>query len=355
LGDGRTVEKKENITMETLKNKKILITGGTGSIGSEIVRQVLKQNPAVIRILSRDDTKQFELEQELGPLPNVRFFIGDVRNKSKVIRAAENIDIIFHAAAMKHVPACERNPYESVLTNVHGTQNVIEAALSSEVEKVIFISTDKAANASNTMGVTKLLAEKLMVNANLCKGPRKTIFSCTRFGNVLNSRGSVVPLFEKQIRSGGPLTITIPEMTRFVMTIPQAVNLVLKAEHIAKGGEVFIFKMPVIKIIDLVQAMDELLTLTATTPRKIIGAREGEMLHESLMNKYECQHLFETDDMFIFLTREIMSQYHKNNYPGVGTKIESREYSSEYVIPLSVKEIKEVLTKDIYTGNYNKC
>lgn len=191
------------------KDKKIIVTGGTGSIGSEIVRRVLQYDPEVVRILSRDESKQFELEQEIGDLENVRFLIGDVRDKDRLNRAFEDVDIVFHAAAMKHVPACEYNPFEAVKTNVVGTQNVIDAALDNGVGKVIAISTDKAASPINTMGATKLLAEKQIIDANFYKGHRKTVFSCVRFGNVMGSRGSVIPLFEKQIKNGGPVTVTI--------------------------------------------------------------------------------------------------------------------------------------------------
>jgi len=173
----------------------------------------------------------------------LRFLVGDVRDKERLQHAVENIDFAFHAAALKHVPLCEYNPFEAVKTNVLGTQNVIEVAMEGEVEKLITISTDKAVNPVNVMGATKLLAERLTISANYYKGLRKTAFSCVRFGNVLDSRGSVIPSFREQIRKGGPVTLTEPNMTRFVMSIPRAVDLVLKAAEIARGGEIFIFKM----------------------------------------------------------------------------------------------------------------
>lgn len=298
----------------TFKNKNILVTGGTGSIGSEIVRLILQYSPKVVRIFSRDESKQFELEQEIGHYENVRFLIGDVRDKDRLVRAFEGIDIVFHAAAMKHVPACEYNPFEAVKTNVVGTQNVIDAALENNVEKVIAISTDKAASPISTMGATKLLAERLIIDANCYKGHRKSVFSCVRFGNVIGSRGSVIPLFEKQIRKGGPLTVTDPEMTRFMMSIPQAVDLVFKATKISQGGEIFIFKMPVIKLGDLIKVMiEQLAPKYGYKPEEIqinnIGIRNGEKMYEHLMTVEEAQYAYETEDMFIIIPQSTFSDY----------------------------------------------
>ena len=326
------------------EGKRILVTGGTGSIGSEIVRRVLSYDPKVVRILSRDETKQFELQQELENLENVRFLIGDVRDKDRLKRAFEGIDIVFHAAAMKHVPACEFNPFEAVKTNVVGTQNVIDAALENDVKKVIAISTDKAASPINTMGATKLLAEKLIIDANFYKGHRKTVFSCVRFGNVIGSRGSVVPLFEKQIQNGGPVTVTDPEMTRFMMTIPMAVDLVFKATKKAQGGEIFIFKMPVVKLGDLANVMIENLA-----PRyghkpdaiqiDIIGIRNGEKMYEHLMNEEETWYAYEVEDMFIVLPQTIFSGHFLEG----STKAEQKRYASDNKKVLSAEEVKQLL------------
>ena len=321
-----------------------MVTGGTGSIGSEIVRRVLQYNPKVVRILSRDESKQFELEQEIGHLENVRFLIGDVREKDRLDRAFEDIDIVFHAAAMKHVPACEYNPFEAVKTNVVGTQNVINAALDNSVEKVIAISTDKAASPINTMGATKLLAEKLIIDANFYKGHRKTVFSCVRFGNVMGSRGSVIPLFEKQIKNGGPVTVTDPEMTRFMMTISQAVDLVFKATKKAQGGEIFIFKMPVVKLGDLANVMIEhLAPRYGHKPEAIqidtIGIRNGEKMYEHLMNEEEARYAYETKDMFVVLAKQIFNRYLlKGN-----TKAKQMRYASDNANVLSVEEVRQLL------------
>ena len=328
------------------KDKKIMVTGGTGSIGSEIVRRVLQYEPKVVRILSRDESKQFELEQEIGHLENVRFLIGDVRDKDRLDRAFEDIDIVFHAAAMKHVPACEYNPFEAVKTNVVGTQNVIDAALDNDVGKVIAISTDKAASPINTMGATKLLAEKLIIDANFYKGHRKTVFSCVRFGNVMGSRGSVIPLFEKQIKNGGPVTVTDPEMTRFMMTIPQAVDLVFKATKKAQGGEIFIFKMPVVKLGDLAQVMiDNLAPIYGHKPEDIridtIGIRNGEKMYEHLMNEEEARYAYETEDMFVVLAKPIFSGYALD----VAVKAEQKKYASDDAKVLGVEDLRQLLNK----------
>jgi UDP-N-acetylglucosamine 4,6-dehydratase len=289
------------------EDKNILVTGGTGSIGREIVRKVLQDKPNVMRIFNNDETELFNLEQELESNPNVRFLIGDVRDKERLQRAVEGIDFVFHAAALKHVPLCEYNPFEAVKTNVLGTQNLIEAAMEQEIEKLITISTDKAVNPVNVMGATKLLAERLTISANHYKGARKTAFSCVRFGNVLDSRGSVVPLFREQIKTGGPVTITDPDMTRFVMSIPQAVNLVLKAAEIARGGEIFIFKMRTLHIRDLAEVMiEELAPHYGYAPDSIridiSGKRAGEKLYEELLTEDEALNVSETEDMFVVTT-----------------------------------------------------
>jgi UDP-N-acetylglucosamine 4,6-dehydratase len=310
------------------QDKNILVTGGTGSIGSEIVRKVLQYKPNV--------------EQELGNYPNVRFLVGDVRDKERLQRAVEGIYFVFHAAALKHVPLCEYNPFEAVKTNVLGTQNVIEAAMEEEVEKLITISTDKAVNPVNVMGATKLLAERLTISANYYKGLRKTAFSCVRFGNVLDSRGSVMPSFREQIRKGGPVTLTDPDMTRFVMSIPRAVDLVFEAAEMAKDGEVFIFKMPALRIGDLAKAMiDELAPQYGYNPEsikvEISGKRAGEKIYEELLTADEAINASETEDMFI-ITPTAKNQESK--------RISAKEYRSDQDgILLAKEEIKEILRK----------
>jgi len=325
------------------KDKNILVTGGTGSIGREIVQKVLQYKPNVMRIFNNDEAELFNLEQELENYPNVRFLIGDVRDKERLQRAVEGIDFIFHAAALKHVPLCEYNPFEAVKTNVLGTQNLIEAAMEQEIEKLITISTDKAVNPVNVMGATKLLAERLTISANHYKGARKIAFSCVRFGNVLDSRGSVVPLFREQIRRGGPVTITDPDMTRFVMSIPQAVDLVLKAAEIARGGEIFIFKMRTLHIRDLAEVMiEELAPHYGYGPEsikiEISGKRAGEKLYEELLTEDEALNVSETEDMFVVHADK--NQKHKSLSP--------KKYRSDKdAVFLTRKEIKEILKEGL--------
>jgi FlaA1/EpsC-like NDP-sugar epimerase len=293
---------------KTFKDKKILVTGGTGSIGNELVRKLLAYSPKVIRIFSNDENAQFDLEQELKEYDNLRFLVGDIRDKERLTMASEDIDVIFHAAALKHVPLCEYNPFEAIKTNVIGTQNLLETAIDEEVEKVITISTDKAVNPVNVMGATKLLAERLTIATNYYRGMRKTAFSCVRFGNVLGSRGSVVQTFEKQIKNGGPVTITSPNMMRFVMSIEKAVQLVLKAAQMTKGEEIFILKMPALCIGDLAEAMiEKLAPKYGYEPKniqmKVVGKRKGEKLYEELMTEDEATNAYETEDMIIVLPK----------------------------------------------------
>ena len=327
------------------QNKSILVTGGTGSIGNEIVRRVLQYEPRVVRVFSTDENALFNMEQELQSHPRVRFLVGDVRDVERVRRAVEGIDFVFHAAALKHVPLCEYNPFEAVKTNVLGTQNLIEAVMGNEnIEKLITISTDKAINPVNVMGATKLLAERLTISANYYKGARKTVFSCIRFGNVLNSRGSVVPLFREQIKKGGPVTITDPNMTRFVMSIPEAINLVFKAAEIARGGEIFILKMPALCINDLAEVMIEELAPQYGHDSKSImveisGKRPGEKIYEELLTRDEALNASETDDLFI-ITQGAGNQQRE--------KISIEEYRSDKdAVLLTKKEIKEMLRDDL--------
>jgi FlaA1/EpsC-like NDP-sugar epimerase len=290
---------------EYYEGKTILVTGGAGSIGSEIVRKVLRYKPEVVRVLDNNETALFDLQHELrAHEENLRMFVGDVRDKERCKRTVEDIDIVFHAAALKHVPLCEYNPFEAVKTNVIGTQNIIEVAMDEEVEKVITISTDKVVNPLNVLGATKLLAERLTISANFYKGKRKTVFASVRFGNVLGSRGSIMPLFEKQIKSGGPLTITDPRMTRFIMSISEAVTLILRATCMAEGGEVFILEMPAVRIKDLAEVMiQELAPKYGYDPRDIkletSGIRPGEKLHEELLTEHEVTRTHDKDGILV--------------------------------------------------------
>lgn len=335
-----------------LNNKKILITGGTGSLGRELVRKILTYNPEVIRIFDVDETEQFNFQHELkGYEEKVRFLLGDVRDKERLNRAAEDIDIIYHTAALKHVMACEYNPFEAVKTNILGTQNIIDVAIDNNVGKIIFTSSDKAVNPSNTMGTTKLLAEKLITSANYYKGAHDCIFSSVRFGNVMGSRGSVIPLFEQQIKSGGPVTITDPAMTRFMMSMSQAVELVFKSTEMAQGGEVFIFKMPTVIISDLAEVLIEGLAQRYgyrldDIGINIIGTKPGEKMYEELMTEDESTRSLERNDMFIILPEitDNMLKFNESVYRA--TSIKSRDYVSKDSIPISRDEIKAILLKD---------
>ena len=293
------------------RGKVVLVTGGTGSIGSEIVREILKYPVKQVRILSRDEFKQYTLQQEFHHLPlgKITFLIGDIRDRSRVSLAMEGVDYVYSAAAMKHVSLCETNPFEAVKTNVLGIQHLVEEARAANVKKFTHISTDKAAQPVNVMGATKLLSEKIVTSAENYKGGHKTIFSVVRFGNVFGSRGSVAPLFTKQIKNGGPVTLTDENMTRFMMRIPQAAGLVLSASLLSRGGELFILKMPVLKIKDLAQAMIDVLAPRYGHKKedikiKIIGRKGGEKVYELLMVDEEIDKIYENKTMFCLTSRQ---------------------------------------------------
>jgi len=327
------------------QGKKILVTGATGSIGSEIVHQLLAADPAVIRLYSRDEHKQFLLQQELSSYSNVRYFLGDVRDLPRLTTAMEGIDYVFHTAAYKHVPLCEYNSFEAVKTNVIGTQNVIEAALDQDVGKVLLISTDKAASPPNVMGATKLLAEKLMTSAMHSKGARKTLFSSVRFGNVLGSRGSVVPTFISQIKKGGPVTITDPDMLRFFMSIPQAVQLTLDAMEQMQGGELFILKMPVVRLGDLADVLIEEFS-DASVKQTNIGVRPGEKMEEILMTDAEARYAEETDTMFIVHSLQNLPG---EDFPEMEPRKDMCGFDSSHATPLNKDQIRDLLG-DIITS-----
>ncbi len=325
------------------KGADILVTGGCGSVGSEIVRQLLEFKPKRIRVFDQNESGLFHLQEKLSSYKNVRYLIGNMRDKERLSRAVRGADIVFHAAALKHVPLCEYNPYEAVQSNVIGTQNLIVVCRDEGVKKMIAISTDKAVNPINTMGATKLLSEKLILTGG--SGICKTLFSCVRFGNVLNSDGSVIPIFKRQISKGGPVTVTSENMTRFFMSMSQAVNLVLKAGKITKGGEIFILKMDSLRIIDLAKVMiEELAPRYGYDPKdikiKIIGVRPGEKIYESLMTEEEISYAQELGDMFV-LKIPIILPHLKSKKPI--SKLNYKEYNSKDVRLLAKEEIKNLL------------
>lgn len=333
------------------RDKTILVTGGTGSIGSEIVEQLLACGPKVVRVFSRDEHKQFQMQQRLGARPELRFLLGDVRDGDRLRRACEGVDIIFHAAALKHVPSSELNPFESVATNVMGTQHVIHAAIDQNVERVVSISTDKAVSPISVLGATKLLAEKIVTSAQYYRGGHRTLCSCVRFGNVIASRGSVLPLWFNQLRRREPVTITDPDMTRFILSIRQAVQLVFQAASCMQGGEIFILKMPVVRLGDLAEAVAELFagrTMQDHPPAaaSIIGTRPGEKTYESLMTSEEAALALETDEMFIVPPLELPhvprpTYQYAGAIPRRGTGFDSR-----HIPCLGKEEIKAMLQQD---------
>jgi len=276
----------------TLDDKTILVTGGTGSFGRKFVQIALSRyEPRRVIVFSRDELKQHEMSKEFAD-PRLRFFLGDVRDRDRLHRAFEaSVDIVVHAAALKQVPACEYNPFEAIKTNVLGAQNIIEAAIDRGVPKVIALSTDKAVNPINLYGATKLCAEKLFVQGNVYAGPRPTRFSCVRYGNVLGSRGSVVPVFLAQ-RLTGTVTVTDPRMTRFWLTLEQGVEFVIRCVGLMQGGEIFVPRIPSMKIMDLVEAVAPGCEVSFS------GIRPGEKLNEVLISQDEARHTVAQEDIF---------------------------------------------------------
>lgn len=277
--------------MSILGNKTVLVTGGTGSFGKKFIKKALEENVKKVIVFSRDELKQYEMKQEFKD-ERIRFFIGDVRDKDRLNRAFDEVDIVIHAAAMKHVDACEYNPFEAIKTNIHGAQNIIEAAIDRGVEKVIALSTDKACSPVNLYGATKLASDKLFVAANSYVGDKKTRFAVVRYGNVVGSRGSVVPFFKK-IRHTGVIPITDERMTRFWITLDQGVQFVLDNLERMQGGEIFIPKIPSMKVTDLAKA------IAPECEIEIIGIRPGEKLHEAMIMEDDARHTVEFDDYYV--------------------------------------------------------
>ena len=294
-------------TNRFFKDKRILVTGACGTIGNELVRQLLEEiTVGEIIGLDNNESELFFLEQRFQHHGNARFFLADVRDREKLNRKMRGIDIVFHTAAFKHVILCERSPFEAVQTNIFGVQNVINAAMENRVQRVVFTSSDKAVNPTNVMGTSKLMGERLMTAANSNSRDRGPIFVSTRFGNVLGSRGSVIPIFSEQIKKGGPVTLTDPEMTRFIMSIAEAVSLVIDSAALARGGDVFITKMPVIRIKDLAEVMiAELSSYYGHQPENItidiIGVKAGEKMYEELMSAEETRRALELKNYFVVL------------------------------------------------------
>ena len=324
--------------------KKILITGGTGSLGRALTQKFLETNADTIRIFSRDELKQVQMKSELND-ERLRFLIGDVRDKERLLRALEDIDIVIHAAALKHVPVAEYNPFEAVKTNVNGSQNVLEACLDKNVEIALAVGTDKAVSPLNTYGATKLLMERLFVSSNSYKGKHRKDqkFLCVRYGNVLGSRGSIVPTFVNQIKAGKKITITDPSMTRFNITMDQALDLIFRALDKGIGGQVYIPKLKAYKVEDMKNAIIEIMNSDNET--EIISTRQGEKHHEILINNDELRNAFQTKDDYVLYEKEIQDN-EVMKAQGLEKIDLTEQYSSDKVPLLTKDKLKSILIKE---------
>ena len=324
-----------------LSGKKILITGGTGSLGNALTSRLLKEDVDTIRIFSRNENKQNTMEAEFKD-DRLRFLLGDVRDYSRLVRAMEDIDIVFHAAALKHVPIIEYNPFEAIKTNVIGSQNVIDACLEENVERAVAIGTDKAVSPLNTYGATKLLMEKLFVTSSnyLKKERHRTKFMAVRYGNVLGSSGSVIPKFIEQIKNKEKITITDPAMTRFSISMDKAFDFILHATEIAKGSEIFVPKLRAYSIGDLKEALFELL---GKTNEEIIGIREGEKLNEILINSDEIRYSWEYENMYMILNPSVQTHISIDEFSGKNKISNMTEYSSDSVEKIPKDEMKKTI------------
>ncbi|VVC05672.1 GDP-L-fucose synthase [uncultured archaeon] len=324
-------------TLNEFKGKNILITGGTGSIGIGIIKELTKYQPNAIRIFTNDENSIFETRKMIVDKSNFTFMMGDIRDRERLNLAIRNVDIVFHAAAMKHIDICEENPFDAVKTNVVGTSNVLEASLLENVSKFILISTDKATNPTSTLGASKLLAERLTAKASSYRGKGKTTFAIVRFGNVIGSRGSVFQIFLDQIRKEMPFTVTDEKMTRFIMSIHEAASLILKITHVAEDGEIYILKMPSVRILDLAKSIAKVYsTRYARNEKKspsirISKAREGERFHEFLVSPDEIPFCHDIGPMY-----KISKDINKK-------KIPLSQFSSETAVKISQDKLERII------------
>ncbi|MHA1729866.1 MAG: SDR family NAD(P)-dependent oxidoreductase [Promethearchaeota archaeon] len=335
--------------LDIFQRKIILITGGTGSIGIELVKQLLQYNPKTIRILSNSEHELWETRQLFSKqIQKLRFLLGDIRNFERMKRATQDVDIIINASDVKHVPLSEYNPIEAINVNIHGLNNIIEAAFVNNVVKLIHLSTDKAINPTTVMGATKMLSERLCLSREMAKGKNITSISSVRFGNVLGSRGSIIPLIKEQIRNGNEVTLTDEKMKRFFMSIEQAARLILKSIAMTQGGEIFVLKMPVVWIKDLIEIIiEEYCPQIGKDPKQIkiktIGPRLGEKLDEKLISPIELAYCYETDDMFIIYPPRYFEEEHlKEKITKLGKKVDlqiMKEYSTITQKVISKEEV----------------
>lgn len=330
--------------MSILTKQSILVTGGSGSIGTAIVKKAIVDKAKLIRVFSNDENGLYEMESEFGDTKNIEFVIGNIHDEETVSEIVKGIDIIFHAAALKHVDRCELYPLETINVNLIGTKNIVKTAQKENVKRFIFISTDKAVNPIGVMGATKLLGEKL-ISAEAFHNKSNTIFASVRFGNVFNTRGSILPRIEKQIKNGGPITLTDKRMKRFFMTKNDAVNLIISATELARGGETFVLKMPLVRLEDLFEAMKETLSpkyghKPSEIKTKITGIRPGEKLIEYLLTRFEMENVLETKDFFIIPP---LNKFIKNSsYPNAKKPKNIQSYFEE-TQTISKKEIISIL------------
>ena len=327
--------------MPMFEGKKILITGGTGSLGNALTSRLLNYDVDTIRIFSRNENKQVTMESKFND-DRLRFLLGDVRDYPRLVRAMEDIGIVFHAAALKHVPVIEYNPFEAIKTNVIGSQNVIDACLKENVEKAVAIGTDKAVSPLNTYGATKLLMEKLFVTASnyLKKERHRTKFFALRYGNVLGSSGSVIPKFIKQIKNKEKITITDPNMTRFSISMDEALDFILNATEIAKGSEIFIPKLRAYTIKDIKNALFELLQ---KIDEENIGIREGEKLNEILINSDEIRYTWEYENMYMLLNPSVQKHISLDEFPNKNRVTNMDDYNSGSVEKIPKDEMKKII------------
>ena len=329
--------------------KVVLLTGVAGTVGREILRQLVARDVRAIIGIDNNESALFFLEHEFAVHDNVSFALTDIGHPDSVTALMEGVDIVLHAAGLKHVSLCERAPRAAIQTNILGTQNIIQAALAAGVERVLFTSSDKAVNPTNVMGTSKLMAERLMTAANARSRSGRTIFASSRFGNVLGSRGSVIPLFKQQIAAGGPVTLTHPRMTRFIMTLSEAVALVMEVVSLAKGGEVFVNKMPVCRIEDLAITMvEELAPHHGYDPRdvpiRIIGPNPGEKYYEELMNEEEIRRTIELQRHFVIVPAFRSNCRHVDySYPSMLDQRPEQPYNSSTAAPMSRDELRQYL------------
>jgi len=332
---------------KNFRDQSVLITGICGTVGEEILRQLIEYDVKNIVGIDINENKIFSLSHKYKNNEKVKIYYGSLRNKESLTERMRGIDIVLHTAALKHVGVCEDSPRDAVLTNINGTNNLIDAATEAKVKRVLFTSSDKAVNPTNVMGTSKLMGERLMTAAT---GHGKPIMASTRFGNVLGSNGSVVPIFANQIKNGGPVTLTDKDMTRFIMTLNEAVHLVLESVFLANGGEVFVTKMPVVRIEDLALAMIDLLATkygheNKNIPIEITGLRPAEKMYEELFNDEETRRTYEMDNYYVIAPAlKTVENTITTKLNGISLTLSNTPYNSALISPMTINEIKEYLT-----------